>query len=333
VKQDIVRNKALLENERTAEGFPYAECVDRVRDYLARTGMAVPDFARRIGYGTSSLRLFLSGSYHNVAGTYVHMVKAANDFMDVHPAGQSCAQLGELYETANVRAIRSTFSTLLEKPVAHMIYAPPGSQKSFVLEHEVANLNRTEARNEGDGAKRAFYIYARIGIRPRDLMRRVAIACGCRIAGEVDSMIRNLRFEFRNKRVVLAIDEAQHLSIECFETIRELLDQPPHFSLLFAGSHDLKVRFDQFSAILEQWNSRIVAKVRLPGIEPAEAEGIIRRELGSHLESLDAAKAKKKIDGLIHRSTVRDAFEANRTYINIRALTNALSGLKSNLAN
>jgi hypothetical protein len=38
----------------------------------------------------------------------------------------------------------------------------------------------------------------------------------------------------------LTFDEAQHLSIECLETIRELLDQPPHCGLLFAGTHELE---------------------------------------------------------------------------------------------
>ena len=52
--------------------------------------------------------------------------------------------LGELYETANVRAIRETFQKLLPRPAAYMIYGPPGSQKSYVLEHEIARLNRTE---------------------------------------------------------------------------------------------------------------------------------------------------------------------------------------------
>ena len=41
----------------------------------------------------------------------------------------------------------------------------------------------------------------------------------------------------------MVFDEAQHLSIECLETIRELLDQPPHCGLLFAGTHELEEIF------------------------------------------------------------------------------------------
>ena len=41
----------------------------------------------------------------------------------------------------------------------------------------------------------------------------------------------------------MVFDEAQHLSIACLETIRELLDQPPHCGLLFAGTHELEEIF------------------------------------------------------------------------------------------
>jgi hypothetical protein len=32
-------------------------------------------------------------------------------------------------------------------------------------------------------------------------------------------------------------------SIECLEALRELLDQPPHCGLLFAGTHELEEIF------------------------------------------------------------------------------------------
>ena len=146
-------------------------------------------------------------------------------------------------------------------------------------------------------------------------MRRVSTAVGCRVAGEIEPMLAGIKFEFRHHRVLLVIDEAQHLSIECFETLRELLDQPPYFSLLFAGSHDLKRKFDEFSATLEQWNSRIVAKVRLPGLEKQEARGIIDREIGHLLQGKSAREVDAHAAKLIAEATVRDVFENNRTYI------------------
>ncbi|MGD0790113.1 MAG: ATP-binding protein [Terracidiphilus sp.] len=271
---------------------------------------------------------FLSGTYHKISASARSLVAKSMAFIDLHPIEPPTRMAGELYATANVRTIQETFEKLLPKPTAFMIYAPPGSQKSFVLEYQVAKLNLAEMANAENG-RRAFYIYARQNLRPRDLVRRVAIACGCRVSNEIDLMLAGIRFEFRSHRVLLIIDEANHLSIECFEILRELLDRPPYFSLLFAGSHDLKRKFDEFSATLEQWNSRIIAKVRLPGLERDEARGIIEREIGELLRARTAGEAKRLTDNLIASATVRDAFEGNRTYINVRTLTNALDQIKA----
>ena len=322
MNHEHLSNRRRLATENEANNA----CIERAYKYLAHTGLSVPELANRVGYGKSSLSFFLAGTYDKVAGTTAILRKKLNDFMDTHTALPSFEIPGELYETENVQTIQETFEKLLPKPVAYMIYAPPGSQKSFVLEHMVARLNATEISKPA--GRRAFYIYSRIGIRPLDLIRRVCIASGCRSALSIDSMLTNLRFSFRNHRVVLVVDEAQHLSIECFEILRELLDRPPYFSLLFAGSHDLKKKFDEFSATLEQWNSRIISNVRLPGLAKKEAAGIIEREIGELLKIAGPQKSGTIIKQLIECATVRDAYEGGRTYINVRTLTNALDQMR-----
>jgi DNA transposition AAA+ family ATPase len=323
VNVNIEANKiALAEEEETNAAMRV-----RMADYMARTGLAIPDFAQRIGYSGVTVRHFLNGIYHNISRSAHTLVARASAYMEQYPIAPPTRITGDLYDTANVRIIRQTFEKLMPRPVAYMIYAPPGSQKSFVLENEVARLNLAELAIAG--GRRAFYVYARQNIRPRDLIRRVAIACGCRSNNDVDPMLAGIRFEFRNHRVVLVVDEAQHLSIECFETLRELLDQPPYFSLLFSGSHDLKRKFDEFSATLEQWNSRIIAKVRLPGLERLEAVGIIEREIGELLQTRTPREAKSLTDKLIAGATARDAFEKNEPYINVRTLCNALEQIKA----
>ena len=222
--------------------------------------------------------------------------------------------------------MRKTFQQLLQRPVAMMIYAPPGSQKSFVLEHLVAELNREES-TKPQPTQAAFYFYAMAQMSVSQVMKAVAVACGASAAGDRLRIARNLAHDFQGRRVLLVIDEAQHLSIPCFEMLRFLLDRPPHFSLLFAGSHDLKQFFDRFSATLEQYNSRIVDKVRLPGVKEDEAEGIIIREIGELLKASTPDGSRKRIRALIAGSTVKDGFE-NRRYINVRTLTNALEQIK-----
>lgn len=321
------RLKPMRQQSLAATAPEREAAIARANDYMGRTGLCVVDFARRINYSPVTLRFFLKNRYDHVGGDDTHIRRAIDAWMAAHPVEASTQVAGELYDTANTRLIRATFQKLLPRPVAYMIYAPPGSQKTFGLENEVARLNREELSRNGHG-RRAFYVYARQNLRSRDLMRRVAVACGIHATAEIDRMLANLRFEFRGRRVLLVVDEAQHLDLDAFETLRELLDQPPHMSLLLAGSHDLKEKFDRFSATLEQWNSRIIAKVRLPGLERAEAAGIIRREVGDLLDAMPAPAAERKTDQLIRMATTSDAFEKGRTYINVRTLTNALAQLR-----
>ena len=115
----------------------------------------------------------------------------------------------------------------------------PETEKTYVLQHLIAELNRSEIAKNGEG-RRAYYIYVRQGIDSLDLMKRVTQSCGALGMGTVDRILRNLRFDLGQRKVLSVFDEAQHLSIACLDTLRELLDQPPHCGLLFAGTHELE---------------------------------------------------------------------------------------------
>src|ERR1019366_5073465 len=227
------------EHKRRLESGPDGRDEVRARliDYMERAGLSEGDFAGRIGYSRETLRKFISDRFHFVAGSSKNICRAINEHIGTHPIGTTPAIFGELYETANTRVLRETFKALLRRPVAFMIYAPPGSQKSYVLEHLVGELNREESAKR-EPTQAAFYLYAIAQMTPSQAMKAAAVACGTSSAGDRMRIARNLAHDFQGRRVLLVVDEAQHLSINAFETLRVLLDQPPHFSLLFAGSHD-----------------------------------------------------------------------------------------------
>ena len=50
-------------------------------------------------------------------------------------------------------------------------------------------------------------------------MKRVAESCRAIGLGTVDRILRSLRFDLSQRKVLLVFDEAQHLSIECLETL------------------------------------------------------------------------------------------------------------------
>ena len=81
--------------------------------------------------------------------------------------------------------------------------------------------------------------------------------------GSCNAAITHLR---RGAGQSVLAGEAQHVDRKCLETPRELLDQPPHCGLLFAGTHQLEAIFTRQALELEQWRSRFHAGQALPGL-------------------------------------------------------------------
>jgi DNA transposition AAA+ family ATPase len=297
-----------------------------LQDYLARTGMAPIDFAHRINYSRQTLDSFLNDRYSHISANDRSIRAAIRDFIAAHPIASPPVSTGKLYETQNVRLLRKYFHEALDHRRAYYVYGAPGTQKTYVLQHLIAELNRSEIAKNGEG-RRAYYIYVRQGIRSLDLMKRVAESCGAIGVGTVDRILRNLRFDLSQRKVLLVFDEAQHLSIECLETIRELLDQPPHCGLLFTGTHELEEIFTRQALELEQWRSRFHAGQALPGISEQEAAEIVHSELGFKLSEpkIQRLIAKSRITDLRHGGR-HDYVSARRLFWVIRELQTGLKG-------
>jgi len=246
------------------------------REYLNRTGMSPVDFARRVGYAYNSIQQLLSGRY--AAGYQPTRIAAAvMDFIEQHPAEAGAPVAHAMYETEAMRTMRSTFARLMERPLAFLNFAPPGCGKTDIAKYLIAEHNAQRSPDDPF----IFRVYCRSGIRPRDLFRRITTATGTPADSSIDRAIHNLRFDFMGKRVVLYFDEAQHLSLDCFETVRELMDEEPFISLCFAGSDELEQTFDKFwsKGNAERIDRRITDKVYLPSVSADEAAGILRSEL------------------------------------------------------
>lgn len=268
-----------------------------LESYLQRTGLTYQDFAHRVGYSNVAMNFFLKGQYESIAANDAPIRAAIVDFIAAHPVGGGDGGNGgqaRLHDTQDVRLIREFFYKALDNRQAYYIHGDPASQKSFTVMRLIEELNRNELSKNGHGRK-AYYIYTRQGIRPVDLLKRVAEACGSIGTGNADRIIRNLRFDFRNRKVLLVFDEFQHASVECIETVRELLDMPPHFGLLFLGSHQMEQTFQRLD--LEQVDSRMRKGADLPGVQRDEASSIVHAELPD--------LAPKKVEALIDACYVK----------------------------
>jgi DNA transposition AAA+ family ATPase len=293
-------------------------------EYINRSGMSPVDFARRIGYAYSTVNLFLHGKYGQIAGDEAKITVAVLGFIERYPLDTDSLVAQNIYETQTVKVMRGVFARLLERPQVYLVYAPPGSGKTDIARHLIAQHN---AQRSAEQKSFIFRVYCRARITPRDLLRRVAAACGTEGSTSIDRAIHNLRWDFRGARVVLYFDEAQHLSIDCFESVRELLDEDPRFSLCFAGSHELDKVFARFAGTLEQLERRISDKVTLPPVSADEAAGILKSELSGL--TLDAALIRQQIE--LATISVRVDRKTQR-YISIGRLMAAIREIREGMA-
>src|SRR5271166_6259371 len=86
----------------------------QLQDYLARTGMAPPDFARRINYSREAVYQFLSGHYSRISSNDGLIRSAIRDFIAAHPIATPGISTGKLYETENARLLRRYFYEALD---------------------------------------------------------------------------------------------------------------------------------------------------------------------------------------------------------------------------
>jgi DNA transposition AAA+ family ATPase len=294
----------------------------QLQDYMERTGLQTADMARRINYSTVSLYHFMQGRYDSIAGTSAQIRAAIVDFIAAYPIKPITESDGKLYETENVRLIRETFYQALEGRRAYYFRGAPGSQKSFVLQHLIAELNCAEISKNGHG-RRAFYVYCPHRVRPTQLMKEVAIAAGSIPSGDVRRIIRNIRFDLNGRKALFVFDEAQHLDVSCLETVRELLDMPPRCGLLFAGSHEIEKTFNRLD--MNQLHDRIRKGRELPGLSEEEAGQIIRGELGD--------VKQPKVDALVKQCYQTDMHKGRDVkYISARLLFFALQAIQERKA-
>src|SRR5262249_8892789 len=149
--------------------------------------------ASRIGYSRNTLNLFLNERYDRDDEALCAALVA---YMEANPPSARIKPAGKLYETRNVFLIRHCFSRALRLHCAYYFRGAPGCQKTFVLEHLIAEVDREELDRD-IRTRRAFLVRCRVGIKPCDLMKRIARAVGCPSVGNTDRIINNLRHQFR----------------------------------------------------------------------------------------------------------------------------------------
>jgi DNA transposition AAA+ family ATPase len=311
-----------------AEIPAYHQAIGLARDYLAKNHLTIEQLGFHIGYSGQTMNRFLLGRYHDEpARSTRNIVAALNAFIQSNPVAEPETRRTRLYRTENFDTLLRWFDYCQQRGKMCCVYGPPGSQKTFAVEHIIA-AQRNDDVARGNIHQRAFYIYCSEGISPAELVLKMAEAASLPARGRIHRNMAMLRFSLRTRKAIFVFDEAQHLSIQCLEIVREMNDLAPHFGMMLLGSHGLQQRFTQRAAELEQWNSRIAQSIELPGISTETAERIVREELGGLAEN------SSKVDSLLEACMAVDLYSRRREkkYRSARKLFTSLEVIKERAA-
>lgn len=328
------QERARQENERnrlSQVNAPDSRTVrDALRKYLGVMDLTTGQFAERVRRGESTVNLFLQGRYRTEGCGDSMIRKAIWDYLERYPISSDADVLpgsGRLFRTTNFRIVSSYLASACDEGAVCLLYGPPGTQKTFVLRHMIAERNRSK-RNP------ALYVYAGVDMRLCALLKRIGRAAGVFTnLASAERLLSNILAEFRSQTrpPALVVDEAQHLGIPSLEILRELHDRSG-CGLVLAGSHNLYQNFLRGRAQLEQWLSRIDYKEPLPGLLAEEVREISSRELG---DGEPAKLSEVQLKKIVAACSVEDIFARGSDgkpriakYLSVRRLVKFIDQVK-----
>jgi type II secretory pathway predicted ATPase ExeA len=322
------------QEERAALAALHLPSEAEARKMLARfqelSGYTLVELGDALGYSHTAICLFLSGTYCKQNGRDENSLKLRSrikELVEEHPQVQAAIDDRPALETEDYKAVRRAFYKAVDKGLAFCINGDPGTGKTFSLKKLCSEIRQRDASKNGHG-RRVIYVRARWNMGPQDLLRRIASAAGdIPSRGSIDQLLRKIRFTYNGRRALIVIDEAQLCNLACLETVRELLDEPPHFGLIFAGSHDVENKFTHIQ--MEQWRRRLQNAITLKGLSREEADRLVALELGRVPEKFITLAVKNAMAKSVRR------FDDHRQpieYLSAGNLARAIDEVKQQLA-
>ena len=295
-----------------------AEMIRRVRSFMIESGLTTGEFAELVGMNPNSFRVWVNGNYcqhkpHPEEQNSLGIRARIKEFMDQFEEAHDDFLNRPHYSTRDFDTLRSSILNALEQGVAYLVDGPPGTQKTHVFRRVAHEINT-------GALGRAVYMRVRCEQAPQSFLSECAVRAGLPARGSIDQLIRKLRFFLSEKRTVLLVDEAQALSKNGLEIVRQLLDEPPYFGVVLGGSHNLSVTLQHWQ--MEQWRSRLRRTHLLSGPTREEAESILLAQLGP----MSRADLKDTIDEAM-TATMRDGKAIK--YISARALFDAIRSARA----
>src|SRR5579885_2488011 len=232
----------------------------------------------------------------------------------------------EMLHTKSYKLLKERMEEAAEEGVNAIVYGPPSSEKSYVLENLCRKFNAA--------GKPAVYVYCGPRCTETHMWRSVAEAAGVKLRSSLRWAARYGVLEAirgMKKLPAIVLDEAQHLDVDALEGIRQLHDLTRRedrrgCGIILAGSHRLLQEFLRpcRRPRLEQMLSRFPHRLQIEGMAKEEILTLAAKAFGNGKPAVLTDKQQK---ALLERCTVEDPYfisaesePQSRTYYSSRRL-------------
>lgn len=212
--------------------YPY---IEKITEYLRAHGMSQATFAKRVGYSSTVISLYLKQNYNS--GDLGELNEAFRQFFEAEQAYSKYQRdIKDVIITSQVREVLGSIMYVERRQSFGVVVGEAGIGKTVGFEeyyrtHRALTMLITMDRTKHSQTAFVQHLWRKIpGNRTRKSMPRAAL------------LIDDIIYYFTNMRKTILIDEAQFLSNDALEVARSIQDQAK-VGFVLGGTFDIDQLF------------------------------------------------------------------------------------------
>jgi DNA transposition AAA+ family ATPase len=278
----LVRSSRMIAEGETITEARKADIRRRADEYRKKHGIHQHQIAREIGCGNGTISQVLAGRYgttkrgKKVLCDDTQYLRRLNNWMELDARRRNLIQNREFVETSVARDIIQVAEIVAETCKLGVCYGPSQLGKSFTL--------RSLEGSDRLGAPILFRV-EESRKRPLPLCRHMCSKLNLKTRGTFDVLASRLEGHLDGTKRMLMFDEAERLTYQAIEWVRDVHDQTG-CPVLFVGKPAIyqKLGFremDNYREVTDQLASRVVIRRDLTArtrVDPANPQPLFTRD-------------------------------------------------------
>lgn len=239
--------------------------LERVKSLIKTGSIDQVTFANRIGYSSSTLSLYLRGSY---PGNIKKLEKAMDKYLLLHSSVQSHEKVVLKYANTSVATTFSAVAKMCRlNSEIYLCYGPSGIGKS------------TAIKNVADDSTGVIVIDPNEGATTRSVLKQLVEKLGLSPATtKSEDLTETITSKLKNSGFLVIIDEAENVKTEVIRSLRKIHDTcESTFGLLFVGTERLYQNLKRLRSEFDYLMNRVSYVCALHFLDKGDIEMLVKQ--------------------------------------------------------